>query len=92
MHSPIVAGQRARLRKAPLAEVAAERSHVVVTPVMHYQARALGELLLAATEVADEVRRSLISVLIENLDSIIGSLGHRLETSIWLRSSDIFAD
>ncbi len=80
------------MREAALAEVAAERSHVVVAPVVDDQARALRKLLLAATEVADELSCGLIFGSIIHLDPLIGAFWHSLETSVWLRTSDVLAD
>ncbi len=62
-----------------------------MAPVVHDEARALGELLLAATEVADEVSLGLILGSVEYFDSFIGTNRHGFEACVWLVTSHVLS-
>ena len=84
MYRAIVPREGARLREAAVTQVTVEGAHVVVAPVVHYQARALRELFPAPSEVTDEVGLDLALGFVVDLNPVVGALGHSFEAGIGL--------
>jgi len=91
VYRAIVPRKGTRLREAAVTQVTDEGAHVVVAPVVHDQARALREPLLAPSEVADEICLHLTLGFVVDLDPVVGAFGHSFEACIRLRSSNILS-
>ena len=62
-----------------------------MAPVVHDEARTLCELLLAASEVADELRLHLIFGSVEYFDPFIGTNRHGFKASVGLVTSHVLS-
>ncbi len=62
-----------------------------MAPVVHDEARALCELLLAASEVADELRLRLIFGSVEYIDPFIGTSRHGFQAGVGLVTSHVLS-
>lgn len=73
MHCPIVSRKCARLRKRSIADVAREGPDVEMSPVVYNHAGALGELLVAAAELAHEACRARTRDVVHLSDTVEGA-------------------
>ena len=91
VYSSVVSGERTRLGEGCLAQIAPERAHVVVTPVVNYETGALGEDLVASAVLADEVCDDAIVLGAEQLHLFIRARGHGLESRVGLPTGHVAA-
>ena len=91
MDGEVVAREGARLREALVAEVASERPDVCVAPVVHDQACALLEYLVAVLELAAEEGLHSVVEFVDLLKALVGVRWHGFDARVGLLRFYIFA-
>ena len=87
VHRSVVPRQCPRLRERTVAQVAAERTEIDVTPVVDDEARAFLEHAVAAPVAANEVSALLASV--RDPDFRVGAGRHGFEAGVGLPADDV---